>query len=210
MGQDRWSDGFHDIFLLEKSVIKAVKSNQLSKIHIVNVANWGRLPNTARIKCLKDPIVLPLYEGDQKSPILTNDPILPVWMIEQQTEGIGPTYISKLLRFALPSVYGAIDSRLVRVFGLGDSRISQLPLLTLKAQQGTDGRWVIAGDNWPSEYGTWLSILNYVAGQLNATDNSCPNPKNFVNEGLRESGQWIVADVEMALFSYSSRKIHRK
>ena len=49
--QDRWSDGFYDIFRLEKSVIKAVKSKQLSRNHIIDVALWGRLRNIPRIKC---------------------------------------------------------------------------------------------------------------------------------------------------------------
>jgi len=207
--QDRWSDGFYDIFRLVKSVIKAVKSKQLSRNHIIDVALWGRLRNIPRIKCLKDPIFLPLYEGDQKSSIVQNDPIIPVKMISNQTIGIGPTYISKLLRFAMPSMYGAIDTRLVQVFGCGDHQVSRLPLLMLKVQQGQNGGGAIGRDNWLIEYGNWLSILHYISDVMNNSGMPCPHPKQFVAEGLREQGQWIAADVEMALFSYASKEINR-
>ncbi|MDO9035577.1 MAG: hypothetical protein Q7U51_10275 [Methanoregula sp.] len=205
---DRWTGVFSDILLLEQSVGTAARDQQITKSHILKIAQWGGLPNTERIQCLKDPLVLPLYDGMEISMAIKNDPLTAVRMISQQTTGIGPTYISKVLRFAAPTLYGAIDSRLVRVFGAGDPKSSRMRILNLKANQAKSKRWSIGQDNWPSEFGTWLAILGHIAGTLNASGVTCPHPAQLIDAKLRQTGTWLPADVEMALFSYASLTIY--
>lgn len=205
---DRWTDGFRDILLLEKSVGTAARDQQITKSHILKIAQWGGLPNAERIRCLKDPLMMPLYDGMEISTVIKNDPLTAVRMLSQQTIGIGPTYISKVLRFAAPTLYGAIDSRLVRVFGDGDPKSSRMRILNLKANQAESGRWFIGRDNWPNEYGTWVAILGHIAGTLNAAGITCPHPTQFIEAELRHQGTWLPADVEMALFSYASLVIY--
>lgn len=207
---DHWTDGFREIIQLEKSLTSAARNQSITKSHILGVAQWGGLPNIERIRCYNDPLVMPLYDGKEISTAVKNDPIMAVRTIKQQTTGIGPTYISKVLRFAAPAQFGAIDSRLVRVFGFGDEKSRKMQILNLKASQGDGGRWFIGPDNWPSEYGTWIAILNHIAEILNSSGISCPHPDQFVTAELRQQGMWLPADVEMALFSYASQKIYGK
>lgn len=207
---DRWTDGFREIFHVEKSLISAAKNHGITRTHILGIAQWGGLPNVEGIRCYEDPLVLPLYDGNEIAAPVKNDPVMAIRIIKQQTTGIGPTYISKVLRFAAPALFGAIDSRLVRVFGSGDAESSIIQLLNLRASQAKGGRWFIGPDNWPDEYGTWVAILNHVAGILNSSGISCPHPDQFVAAELRQQGTWLPADVEMALFSFASQTIYRK
>lgn len=207
---DRWNDGFREIFQLEKSVTTAARNQRITKNHVLGIAQWGGLPNVERIRCYNDPLVIPLYDGDDISTAVKNDPVIAVRMLKQQTTGIGPTYISKVLRFAAPAEFGAIDSRLVRVFGFGDARSRKMQILNLTANQAQGGRWFIGPDNWPGEYGTWIAILNYIAGILNSSGIVCHHPDQFVRSELRQQGIWLPADVEMALFSYASQAICSK
>jgi hypothetical protein len=205
---DHWNDGFREIRALERSISAAAKSQSITKSHILSIAQWGGLPDTGRIRCYRDPIAVPLYDGAVISVAVKSDPVQVVRTIKQQTSGIGPTYISKVLRFAAPTVFGAIDSRLVRVFGTGDEKSSTLQLLELRAGQAAGGRWFIGPENWPDGYGTWIAILNHIAANLNSAGIICPHPDQFVSECLRERGVWLPADVEMALFSYATRRIY--
>jgi len=207
---DQLTDGFREILHLEKSLTSAAKEQAIMKSHILEIARWGGLPNIGKIQCYNDPLILPLYEDNEISTAVKNDPTIAVRTIKQQTTGIGPTYISKVLRFSAPAQFGAIDSRLVRVFGLGDTQSGKLELLKLKAKQAAGGRWFIGPDNWPDEYGTWIAILNHITDVLNSSEISCPHPEQFVAAGLREKGIWLTADVEMALFSYASQTIYGK
>lgn len=207
---DQLTDGFREILHLEKSLTSAAKEQAITKSHILEIARWGGLPGVGKIQCYTDPLNLPLYEGNEISVAVKNDPIMPVRTIKQQTTGIGPTYISKVLRFSAPAQFGAIDSRLVRVFGLGDTQSGKIELLKLKAKQAASGRWYIGPENWPGEYGTWTAILHHITEVLNSSGISCPHPEQFVVAGLREKGIWLTADVEMALFSYASQTIYGK
>jgi hypothetical protein len=54
------------------------------------------------------------------------------------------------------------------------------------------------------DYFRWLDILEHLKNQLNLKGIQCPHPDSFVMSGLREKGIWTCADVEMALFAYSS------
>lgn len=208
-GHDSWETGFIDIVALEQRTGSAVRSQQLSRSHVIAIAEWGGYRDPSRILCAKDPLMLPLYHGSRIAPFIENDPVLPVRMISQQTRGIGPTYASKILRFAMPSVYGAIDSRIVRVFGEGDPDSSRYPLLDLIAEQGDSGRWAISRHDWPGEYGTWLLILRHMAQVMNMTHEPCPHPAGFLKAELRNWGTWVPADVEMAMFSYASQEIRK-
>lgn len=205
---DHWHDGFREIRALERSLSSAARAQSITKSHILSIAEWGGLPDTGRIRCYRDPLVIPLYNGTGILAAVKTDPVQVVRTIKQQTSGIGPTYISKVLRFAAPAVFGAIDSRLVRVFGDGDEKSSTLQLLDLRAGQAAGGRWFIGPDNWPDGYGTWIAILNDIATRLNSSGIICPHPDQFVSDGLRQRGVWLAADVEMALFSYASQVIY--
>jgi hypothetical protein len=205
---DHWHDGFREICALEKRISAAARAQSIARSHILSIAEWGGLPDTGRIRCYRDPLVIPLYDGSGIAAAVKNDPVLAVRMIKQQTSGIGPTYISKVLRFAAPAVFGAIDSRLVRVLGTGDEKSRTIQLLDLRAGQAAGGRWFIGPENWPDGYGTWIAILNDITATLNSTGIVCPHPDPFVSYGLRQRGIWLPADVEMALFSYASKRIY--
>ena len=118
-------------------------------------------------------------------------------------KGIGPTYLSKVLRFGLPQEYGAIDSRCVRVFGKGDPDSSRHSWLDIRVRNDGYG-WYIprTQSHWPKGYGVWLDILRFFSNRLTRP---CLHPQSFVATGLRCKNMWTCADVEMALFAYASR-----
>lgn len=206
---DTWKNGFSDILHLEMEIKEAAIKGQIVRDHLMDIANWGGLPGKERIFC-PEPLKISLYdENDLPARYLYDDPDHAVSIIQSQVKGYGPTYISKLLRFASPESFGAIDTRLVRVFGLGEPEAQKNRLLNLTATQ-TEGRWYISKTQagWPTEYGVWVESLRYLATILNNSDIKCPHPKGFTETGLRSrDNKWMPADVEMALFAYASQRI---
>jgi hypothetical protein len=206
---DTWNkkDGFPDLFRLEQSITKAAKDNALNREHLIEIAIWGRLPNRNQITCY-NPIKITLYKGNTHAKWLEREPENAVWILEGQTRGFGPTYCSKLLHFAVPQVFGAIDTRLVRTFGQGDPDSHRYNLLNLEVKR-SGNRWAIESRQagWPHEYGTWTEILGEIAKTLNQSGISCPHPEQYYEEGMREKGVWLPADVETALFSYASKEL---
>lgn len=208
--RDNWYDGFEDIFRLERTLISAAKQGEIRKNHIQEIASWGGHTNVSAIRCYKEPLVLSLYDKNLIAFAIQNNPTSAVTALKKQTYYIGPTYISKVLRFAAPAQYGAIDTRLVRVFGFGDPNNGKLQIINMIAKNGSDGRWAIDQNTWLAEFRTWTEILNYIARVLNMSENSCPHPSQFIQAGLRQPGEWLPADVEMALFSYATHAINTK
>ena len=199
---DNHATGFKDIMSLEIQLRRNARSEGIAYEDIIRVAKWGKHTTRKNIKCLRFP-ALPsnaLYSPDGL-PIdaLQNNPESPVKLLDDNTKQLGPTYLSKVLRFAMPEQYGAIDTWCVRVFGQGDAENSKHNWLSLKVRKGGYG-WYIPKTKrlWPSEYGKWVNILRYFSHCLPA---NCPHPPAFVEEGLREGGKWTCADVEMALFA---------
>lgn len=207
---DSWVRGFPDILNLEISIIHAAQENKINKDHLLKIAKWGKLPNIRRISC-PEYLELPIYNSGNPVEWIKGNPSRSIDILEPQVRGFGPTYTSKLLRFALPTEYGAIDSRLVRVFGFGDPKVKKEEFLKLEANS-MKGRWYIPSQTpqWPAEYNTWIQILRYMRETLNTYGTECPHPPKFVARGLRNSGTWTCADVEMALFSYCSKYINSK
>ncbi len=199
---DTWEKGFPDILRLEREVTAAARNRTLGPEHVQEIARWGGL--TGRFDC-PDPLTVTLYVGDAPAYWLVHDSGDTVRDIERQIRGFGPTYASKILRFAVPQVFGALDTRLVRVFGRGDPVMQRYALLDLVAEQ-FGGRWAIpvTQPGWPWAYGTWTGTLHALASALNREEVCCPHPAGFVGAGLRSRGIWVAADVEMALFSYAS------
>ena len=203
--RDLWQNGFPDICRLEREVGDAARAGTLSEEHLKAIARWGGLPNIERIRA-PAPIRIALFEDGDVARWVRENPENAIRVLGGQIRGFGPTYTSKLLRFAAPELFGAIDTRIVRVFGAGDT--ARLHLLDLTATP-VDGRWAILSgqQGWPEEYGTWTAILTYAAAELNAAGQPCPHPEALTNAGLRERGIWLNADVEMAFFNYASEKI---
>lgn len=206
---DTWNRGFPDILQLELEISNAAFNNSIVRSHLINIAEWGGLPGKERIYC-PDPLKISIYDENGIPQLyIHEDPDYAVSIIQEQVRGYGPTYISKLLRFASPESFGAIDTRLVRVFGTGDSSAQKIRILNLIADQ-TEGRWYISKtqEGWPAEYGTWVNSLRYLALALNYSGKKCPHPRGFVETGLRSpDNKWLPADVEMALFAYASQRI---
>lgn len=205
---DSWARGFQDIFRLELTIGDSVRKNTLGLNHIKEIASWGG--NNNPIAC-NGTINVPIYEDSDIAKWVESEPEKYITNICDSIRYFGPTYGSKLLRFALPAEYGAIDTRLVRVFGKGDDRSNSANLLDLKVTLNPEKRWYINKyqSKWPAEYGTWINILRYISKQMNDNELPCPHPRNFVDAGLREGGEWFCADVEMALFSYATHCIYR-
>jgi hypothetical protein len=201
---DSWAKGFPDLYYLETTISDAAKTGDIQKHHLVDIAKWGKLRNTKGISC-KEPLGLVLYENGEPAPGLLQEPETAIEKIDEMVKGFGPTYSSKLLHFAVPKIFGALDTRLVRIFG---NAAPEYHLLNLDARKSGD-RWLIppGQDGWPEEYGTWIAVLNYLAEQLNKTGKSCPHPRLYYEKELREKGVWLPADVETALFSYASQQL---
>jgi hypothetical protein len=203
---DIYANGFPDIYCLESKLIMMDKTNGISLPDVKCVAKWGGLRNQGRINgesVVLQPQTLHTAEGAPIN-LLGDEPLTPLLTLQNNiTKGIGPTYFTKILRFGLPQEYGAIDTRCVRVFGRGDIAACRHHWLSLNARNDGYG-WFIPKKQvgWPNEYGKWINILRYFACSLR---NKCPHPAAFVAAGLRQSGVWACADVEMALFSYASQ-----
>lgn len=203
--KDVWERGFPDILRLEVEVAKTAKNNFLTKENIISIAGWGNLRNIRRVKC-PETLKLPLYENDKPNAGIRQNPLEPLLILQKNTRGLGPTYLSKVLRFALPPEFGALDTRIVRVVGNGDSDSKQQSWLSLKVRNDGYG-WYIPKNQpaWPREYSNWINILRFFAQLLNNSGKPCPHPKGFVINGLRTAGAWVCADVEMAIFSYATK-----
>lgn len=195
-GNDSWKSGFKNIFTIEKLYKQELSEHCICSKAIMQIVRWGRLRNPSRVKC-PDNIHFTSEELLNPASIYNK--------LHKEVDGLGPTYISKIIRFACPQIAGAIDTRIVRVFGKGDPASAQYEWLDLKAVNYGYG-WYI-NDNqkkWPDDYFIWLNMLAEISNHLNHNNIHCPHPDSFVESGLREKGKWVCADVEMALFAYSS------
>ncbi len=207
---DTWERGFPEIFRLEREVTAAARNRTLGLDHARDIACWGGLPAPECIGCA-DPLSIILYFGGSPAYWLVHVPANAIQFVEGRIPGFGLTYASKLLRFAIPCSFGAIDTRLVRVFGRGDPGVCRYPLLNLTASP-IGNRWAILATQrgWPEEYGVWTEVLRAIARWLNREEVCCPHPAGFVVAGLRNEEIWAAADVEMALFSYASGVVRRE
>ena len=199
---DNWQNGFPEIFQLEKEISKAARNNSLGRDHLKMIADWGRLRNKKRISW-REPRSIQFYVNNSPAEWLEKEPEKVIQMLDDQIVGFGPTYCSKILHFAVPVIFGALDSRLVRTFGKGAKRY---PLLNLKATRSKTGGSITKQARWPGEFNTWISVLNYFARTLNEQGKQCPHPPNYLQTGLRVKGVWLPADVETALFSYTYKE----
>ena len=202
--KDTWENGFPCILELEKDMVRSAKNNLVKREDILRVAVWGKLRNIQRIKC-PEILTLPLCENECLNKKIEKDPLIPLRVLQAKSEGLGPTYLSKVLRFTFPSEFGAIDTCIVRVVGIGDPVSKQQSWLSLKVRNDGYG-WYIPRNQpaWPKEYGTWIRILRCFVSLLNDSGRDCPHPEPFYKKnGLRQKGVWVCADVEMALFSYA-------
>jgi len=209
--QDTYPSGFPEILSLENSLRTAAMKNRITMQDVISVAKWGKLRNIKRVKGPEGTLNVGLYQHN-RLPLsqLARDPLTPIVSLQRQVTGLGPTYLSKVIRFALPEEYGAIDTRIVRVVGRGDQASRQQNWLTLRVRNYGYG-WYIpkAQAAWPNDYAKWLNILRFFASRLNDPHNPCPcpHPTNFIETGLRLRGVWTCADVEMAIFSYACQFI---
>lgn len=201
---DTYANGFPDIYRLESRLIRSDRTNGITLNDVKAVAEWGSMRNQGRIR--GPAVVAPMntlhtVAGTAVGTLATY-PLVPLTLIQTHLKGIGPTYLSKVLRFALPQEYGAIDTRCVRVFGRGDPGAHRHDWLALHARNDGYG-WYISKTqvHWPNEYEVWINILRHFAAVL---PSNCPHPPAFAQGGLRQQGTWECADLEMALFSYAS------
>ena len=181
------------------------RQNTVRKDDVLSVVKWGGgARRLSRIEC-PDTLSLPLCANGKPDSRIEKTPLLPLVMLQSETKGLGPTNLSKVLRFALPPEFGAIDTKIVRVVGTGDSESKRQDWLDLKVRDDGYG-WYIPKTQaaWPEEYATWIDILRFFAQYLNEGGVACPHPPAFAEAGLRTQGLWCCADVEMALWSYAS------
>ncbi len=210
---DTWTNDFPSILDLEKDVSEKAKRNLVKQGDVRRVVRWGG--GTLKVKWCET-VRLFLYDerGHFKKELREN-PSIAAQILKEQKErglisGLGITYLTKVLRFAAPSEFGAIDSRIVRVFGQGDNNSKQHNWLSLTACSGEgEQRWAIREEStWPKEYGNWIKILRFLANLLNSKNSCCPHREPFIESSLRQEGVWVCTDVEMALFAYASQHIN--
>jgi len=209
--KDTYLNGFPDIAGLETRLRSKTMNNTIELQDLIAIAKWGGLRNINRINLTEGSIMLNLYQEDRHPLLqLAGDPLSPLISLQRQVTGLGPTYLTKTLRFALAQEYGAIDTRIVRVVGQGDIGSKQQDWLKLKARNDGYG-WYISKSqsSWPSGYARWINILRFFANKLNNAQDPCPcpHPAKFVDSGLRVLGSWSCADIEMAVFSYASQSV---
>ena len=206
---DTWENGFPAMRQLEIDLSMAVKHGYLTRTNIISVARWGRLRNIKRISC-PELMTFSLYQGGDITEFFSLPPSSALGPLRDSIRGIGPTYLSKILMFSRPQLYGAIDTRLVRVFGTGSGDVEGLRWLSLAVKNFGYG-WYIPEyqTSWPGEYDTWISILHHIASRCNSLGYRCPHPDEYITAGLREKGIWIAADVETALFSFASKSLSK-
>jgi len=209
-GKDTWQNGFPNILQLEIKITKPAKNNLLKKEDVLSVAKWGNLRNRQRVEC-PETVTLPLFENEHPDKKIEEDPSSLIRILQGKIKGLGPTYLSKVLRFSLPSEFGAIDTRIVRVVGMGDPKSKQQSWLSLRARNDGYGWYIPKNQSaWPKEYSKWINILRFCAHFLNNSGKPCPHPEGFLKNDLRKRGIWACADVEMALFSYTSEYLNSK
>jgi len=210
---DTWTNDFPSILNLEKDVGEKAKRNLVKEEHVRRVVKWGG--GTLKVRWCET-VRLSLYDerGHFKKEV-SKHPSIAAQILKEQKEkglisGLGITYLTKVLRFAAPSEFGAIDSRIVRVFGQGDNNSKQQNWLSLTACPGEgEQRWAIREQStWPKEYGKWIKMLRFLANLLSSENSCCPHREPFIESGLRQKGVWVCADVEMALFAYASQHIN--
>jgi hypothetical protein len=174
---DTWKTGFPDLFRLEQRISRAARERAIGEQHLLEIAEWGGLRNKKRISCPKC-IKIRLYGKDAPAGWLKKEPEKAVWLLENQILGFGPSYSSKILHFAVPQVFGAIDTRLVRIFGQGDEAAQRYPLLDLKVTKTGSGWAIFSNQNgWPDEFGTWTKHRKDPEpgrGQMPAPEAVCP------------------------------------
>jgi hypothetical protein len=208
--EDTWANGFPRILSIENDLRSTSKRNQVTNTQIITIADWGRLLSKKRIRFGSNLLSVQIFQCDGLPlAILAENPSLPLNELDNQTSGLGPTYLSKVLRFLAPMEYGAIDTRIVRTFGKSASKQDD-SWLSLEVQMAQNGRFSIPRNqkNWPSDYSKWINILRFFAEMANASDSEqlCPHPSGFVEMQLRYKNKWACADIEMSLFSYASRQ----
>lgn len=198
--QDTWKKGFPDLLTLEQEIKKAAQEHSLSRDHLIKIASWGKFRKKNSISW-QNPNETRLYVDNQPAEWLAKSPDKAIGILDSQIHNFGPTYCSKLLHFAIPQIFGALDTRLVLTFG---KESKQYPLLNLKVIWSEWGPSISKTQTgWPSEYGTWIFILNQFAQIMNHNGVKCPHPQQYEQSGLRANGMWLPADVETALFSYT-------
>lgn len=204
---DTWKKGFSELCRLEKEISQAARGKMLTEEHLQDIAFWGGLRNRKRISCPRF-IKIQLYARNNPVSWLKKEPDKAVWLLENQIQGFGPTYCSKILQFAVPGIFGALDTRIVRTCGRGDRSAQCYPLLDLKATR-IGASWAVFSSQpgWPDQFRPWTNALNYLADSLNHDKVRCPHPTDFIQAGLRQKGTWLPADVETALFSFATGEI---
>jgi len=207
---DTYAKGFPDILDLELRFAQSERTTGITLSDIKAVAEWGSMRNRGRIAGPE--VALPSGSlrtaGGAPLPELGSMPTSPIEILQTRgIHGVGPTYLSKVVRFGLPQKYGALDTRCVRVFGQGDSASQRHQWIDLRTRNDGYG-WYIPKlqSAWPDAYADWINILRFFVSVL---PKDCPHPPNFVASGLRSKQTWACADVEMALFSYASRFVHK-
>ena len=104
-GADTWRDGFPKILKLEIEITRTAKDNSLKKEDVLSAAKWGNYRGTQRIRC-PEILTLPVCENDCPDKRIEKDPLIPLRVLQAESEGLGPTHLSKVLRFALHSAKG--------------------------------------------------------------------------------------------------------
>ena len=201
---DTWENGFPQMFALEQEISAAARSHTLNRNHLVKIKEWGGNHRNKNKIAWPHPETIQFYEGNLPAEWLVRHPERAISLLDNEIDQFGPTYCSKLLHFVVPQICGALDTRLVQTFGL---EAQHYPFLNLKVTKGTGPTWgpsiSKSQSGWPSEYGTWVSILCRFAHTLNVSKIPCPHPEKYVTSGLRQQSRWLPADVETALFSYT-------
>ena len=202
---DTHSAGFPDILCLEARFRDRIsKPEDIVLEDIRCVVHWGgggpeeigRIKITDKVRFLR--IARRLHE-----PQIAGNPEFPARDLDYSVNGIGPTYVSKVLRFAMPTQYGVIDTRLVGAFGSNSNRRWVQLIVEHQAIKRPIKRPGTSDDHWYPGYDRWVNILRYLALRLHEESICCPHPQQFVDNDLRDAGVWTCADVEMALFAYT-------
>ena len=154
-------DGFINICRLENRLIN---NTNLTLKDIESVIKWGNPGDMTLRPWIKDKALFNKFRGQLADVrLIKTKPGILALNLATSVINVGATYASKVLRFICPLQYGAIDTRLVQVFGKHNaaSECHQwIPSLIVRE------RSIEAYDayfGWHPGYAKWINILRYFA-----------------------------------------------
>ncbi|MBO8183553.1 MAG: hypothetical protein H0Z28_12330 [Archaeoglobus sp.] len=104
---DNWRKGFTSILKLELNLAR--KRGELDKTDVAAVLRWGGMRNLN-------------FSCPERIKLSGKNAALDARTLQNNTKGLGPSSISRILHFSFPESYGSLETLAVRAFGKDGAR----------------------------------------------------------------------------------------